>query len=182
MDLYRRGNLVIGIFLLLVGAWFLAGQYFPQLNQFIKLDIEWPLLIVGIGLFFLIMSMLLRAPGLAVPASIIGGIGAIFNYQNQSGDWQSWAYMWTLIPGFVGVGVMLTQILEGRIWAGLREGINLILFSLLMFGLFSGFLGGPANFARLWPLFLIGSGVWMLLKNVRGRREERAPQAEVIEQ
>jgi hypothetical protein len=88
--------------------------------------------------------------------------------------------MWTLIPGFVGIGVMLTHILEGRIWLGVRDGVNLILFSLLMFGLFSGFLGGPANFARLWPLFLIGSGVWMLLKNVRGRREQRQP--EVIEQ
>jgi hypothetical protein len=140
------------------------------------------LFIVGVGLLFLVLGVFLRAPGLAVPASIIGGMGAIFYYQNQSGDWGSWAYMWTLIPGFVGIGVMLAHVLQGRIWEGLREGVSLLVFSLFMFGLFSGFLGGPANFARLWPLFLIGSGVWMLLKNVRGHREARAARSEVIEQ
>lgn len=180
MDSNRKGNLVLGIMLLLVGGWFLAAQYVPQLNSLINLDIEWPLFIVGVGLFFLIMGVLLRSPGLAVPAAIIGGVGGIFYYQNQTGDWQSWAYMWTLIPGFVGLGVLLTHLLEGRLWVGLREGVSLMIFSLFMFGLFGGFLGGPANFARLWPLFLIGSGVWMLLKNMRGRREARQP--EVIEQ
>lgn len=179
MDTNGRSNLVIGILLLAIGAWFLAGQFFPQLGGlFPDLDYQWPLIVVGVGLFFLIMAVLLRSPGLAVPASIIGGIGGILYYQNNTGDWESWAYAWTLIPGFVGVGVLLTNLLEGKLWKGLKEGISLMLFSLFMFGIFSGFLGGPEIFSRLWPLFLIGTGIWILLKNMRSSR--RPPATEII--
>lgn len=180
MDSNRRGNLVIGILLLLVGGWFLAQQFFPQLNGLVQVDIEWPLFVVGVGLFFLLMSVLLRAPGLAVPAAIVGGVGGIFYYQTQTGDWQSWSYAWTLIPGFVGVGILLSYLLQGQLVAAVRESVGLMLFSLLMFGVFSGFLGGPAVFARLWPLFLIGAGVWMLLKNRRSGRAHL--QSEIVEQ
>ncbi|MEX1071652.1 MAG: hypothetical protein WEC37_03410 [Anaerolineales bacterium] len=168
MDANRRGNLVIGLLLLLIGGWFLAVQFYPQLGDLVQIDYQWPLIVVGVGLVFLIMAVLVRAPGLAVPASIIGGIGAILYYQNNSGDWESWAYAWTLIPGFVGFGVLLTNLLEGKLWKGLKEGVGLMLFSLFMFGIFSGFLGGPEIFSRLWPLFLIGAGVWMLVKGMRG--------------
>lgn len=176
MDINRRSNLVIGFLLLLIGGWFLAAQFFPHLSQLVQIDYQWPLIVVGVGLVFLIMAVLVRAPGLAVPASIIGGIGGILYYQNQSGDWESWAYAWTLIPGFVGVGVLLTNLLEGKIWKGLKEGIGLMLFSLFMFGIFSGFLGGPEIFSRLWPLFLIGAGVWMLIQSMR-KPKARSPEA-----
>lgn len=173
MDPNRKGNLVLGILLVLAGAWFLAQQFFPQLNELIKIDVEWPLLIIGVGLFFLLMSVLLRSPGLAVPASIVGGMGAIFYYQNLSGDWASWSYAWTLIPGFVGIGLFLSYLLQGQLGAAVRESAGLLVFSLLMFGVFSGLLGGPQVFARLWPLFLIGAGVWTLLRNTRIRRRNR---------
>jgi hypothetical protein len=39
------------------------------------------------------------------PGSILAGIGGIFYYQNLTNDWESWAYIWALIPGFVGIGV-----------------------------------------------------------------------------
>lgn len=180
MNTNRRGNLILGLLLLLVGGWFLAAQYFPQLNQIIHVDYQWPLLVVGVGLFFLIMAVLLRSPGLAVPASIIGGIGGLLYYQNQTGDWDSWAYAWALIPGFVGVGVLLNNLLEGHLWEGLKEGGRLILFSLFLFGIFSGFLGGPQIFASLWPLFLIGAGVWTLLKGMRNNRPPKS--TEIVEQ
>jgi hypothetical protein len=178
MDTNRRSNLVIGLLLLLVGGWFLAGQFFPQMLEIVQFDYQWPLIVVGVGLFFLIMAVLLRAPGMAVPASIIGGIGGLLYYQNSTGDWESWAYAWTLIPGFVGVGVLLTHLLEGKLWRGLKEGVGLMLFSLFMFGIFSGFLGGPEVFSRLWPLFLIGAGIWMLLKGRRNSR--RSASTEII--
>lgn len=170
METNQRSNLIVGVLLLLVGGLFLAAQFFPQLGELIRIDYQWPLIVVGVGLFFLIMAVLVRTPGLAVPASIIGGIGCLLYYQNSTGDWESWAYAWTLIPGFVGVGVMLTQLIEGKLWRGLKEGVSLMLFSLFMFGIFSGFLGGPEIFSRLWPLFLIGAGIWMLLKSMRGSR------------
>jgi hypothetical protein len=172
MDANRRGNLIVGFILLLIGGWFLAAQFYPQLNEIIHIEYQWPLIVVAVGLFFLIMAVLVRAPGLAVPASIIGGIGGLLYYQNSTGDWQSWAYAWTLIPGFVGFGVMITNLLEGELWKGLKEGVGLMLFSLFMFGIFGGFLGGPNILNRLWPLFLIGGGIWMLLRGVRASRQQ----------
>lgn len=177
----HRSSLGFGLLLVLVGGFFLAAQFVPQLSDIIKLQQEWPWWVIGVGVLFLLMAVLLRAPGLAVPAAIIGGIGAILLYQNRTGDWESWAYMWALIPGFAGVGTLLMHFLEGKFMHGLREGISAILFSLFMFGIFSGFLGGPRIFSQLWPLFLIGAGVWILLQNVR-RPRRPAVEGETKEQ
>lgn len=172
MDVDRRSNLAFGLILLLVGGFFLAAQFFPQLKDIVRVDYAWPLWVVGVGLIFLVMAVAVRAPGLAVPASIISGIGAILYYQNSTGEWESWAYAWTLIPGFVGVGVMIMNLLEGRFIQGLREGFGPILVSLIMFGIFGSFLGGPTTFSQLWPLLLIGLGVWIMLQGrMRGRRD-----------
>jgi hypothetical protein len=181
MDTNRRGNLVVGLLLLVIGGWFLAAQFNPAMANLIQIDYQWPLIVVGVGLFFFLMSLLMRTPGLAVPASIIGGIGGILYYQNSTGDWASWAYAWALIPGFVGFGVLLMHLLEGRLWAGLREGVGLMIFSLFMFGIFSGFLGGPRIFGQLWPLFLIGAGLWILIKNMRENRVSGSSSTTIIE-
>ena len=37
-------------------------------------------------------------------------------WQNQTGNWESWAYAWALIPGFVGVGTIVMGLWEGK-WA-----------------------------------------------------------------
>lgn len=188
MDVDRRSNLAFGLILLLVGGFFLAAQFFPQLSEIIRVDYAWPLWVVGVGLVFLVMAVAVRTPGLAVPASITSGIGAILYYQNTTGEWASWAYAWTLIPGFVGVGVLIMNLLEGRFSHGLKEGFGAILFSLVMFGIFSSFLGGPTTFNTVWPLLLIGLGVWVMLqgmfrtRNERSRKERMRKDVEVIEQ
>ncbi|HLD94643.1 MAG TPA: hypothetical protein VI703_10635 [Anaerolineales bacterium] len=164
MDIERRSNIAFGLILFLIGGFFLAAQFFPQLSEIVRVDYAWPFWVVGVGLIFLIMAVAVRAPGLAVPASIISGIGGILYYQNSTGAWETWAYAWTLIPGFVGVGIIIMNFLEGRFVRGLREGFGPILVSLVMFGIFGSFLGGPAALRQLWPLLLIGLGVWIMLK------------------
>lgn len=166
MNTERRSNLVLGTLLLLAGGWFLALQFYPGLADIIDLDYEWPLLIVGAGLVFLLFAVLARAPGLAVPAAIISGIGGLLYYQNSTGDWDSWAYVWTLIPSFVGVGVLLSNLLEGRFLRGLREGFSLILFSLVLFTLFGAFLGGPDILSTYWPVVLIIFGIRVLARGL----------------
>ncbi|MBX3048196.1 MAG: hypothetical protein KIT46_05730 [Anaerolineales bacterium] len=163
MDQERRGNLFIGILLILVGGWFLAGQFFPEVAQLINVQFSWPWWIIGAGAAFLLFSVLGRTPALAVPASIIAGIGGILLYQNNTGDWASWAYAWALIPGFAGVGSMLMNFLQGRFGAGLREGLSAVLFSLLIFAVFGSFMGGPRILGQFWPVLLIIGGFWLLL-------------------
>lgn len=166
MDTQRRSNLVVGFLLLLVGAWFLAGQYFPDLYVFNALTFEWPLLVVGLGLVFFIFAALVRAPGLAIPGAIIAGIGSLLYYQNASNDWESWAYAWTLIPGFVGIGILISNFFEGRFIKGIREGLSLMIFSGAMFAIFGAFLGGPEILGDYWPILIIALGVWMVAKSL----------------
>ena len=166
MDAQRRSNLVFGTLLLLVGGWFLALQLVPGLEELVNFDYEWPLLIVATGVVFFLFALLARSPGLAVPAAIISGIGSLLYYQNSTGDWDSWAYAWALIPGFVGVGVLLSNLLEGRFMRGLREGLSLIVFSLILFGIFGAFLGGPEIFATYWPVLLILLGIRIMARGI----------------
>ncbi len=184
MDSERRGSLAIGVILLLVGGFFLAAQIFPQLNQLISLQYQWPWWVIGVGALFLIMAIALGAPGLAVPACIIAGIGGILYYQETTGDWASWSYAWALIPGFAGVGTLLMNLMEGHFAEGLREGFNAILVSLLMFGIFGSFLGGPKLLGQLWPVLLILLGVWVLLRGDRPyrHRHHRHDEPEVIDE
>jgi len=166
MDTERRGNLVVGIVLLLVGAGFLAREYVPAINELIPFGFDWPLLVIGIGLVFFVSSALVKAPGLAIPGAIIAGIGSILYYQNLSGDWDSWAYAWTLIPGFVGIGVLVSNFFEGRFNRGFRDGFGMIIFSAVMFAIFGAFLGGPALLGEYWPILLVVVGVWMVAKGL----------------
>ncbi|MCW5875229.1 MAG: hypothetical protein KIS88_11355 [Anaerolineales bacterium] len=181
MQTNQKGNIIIGVLLLLVGGWFLAGQFVPGLSELVQLDIEWPVFIVGLGALFLVLSIVLQSPSMAVPAAILAGLGGIFYYQNQTGDWASWAYMWTLIPGFAGIGTLVKNLLEGNFLHGLREAITSILFSAALFIFFSGILGGPDLLYRLWPVLLIAVGISMLLRNRRST-PRRPKQPEIIEQ
>lgn len=162
MTTQQRGNLVVGLVLLLIGGWFLAAQFYPQLNEIIRIEYSWPVWVIGIGISFFLLAVIARVPGLAVPAAIVAGIGGILYYQNQTGDWGSWAYAWALIPGFVGIGIFLSDLMEGRLAHGLREGLRLVVISALMFAVFGAFLGGPDYLGDYWPILLILVGLWML--------------------
>jgi hypothetical protein len=170
MTTQQRSNLVVGLLLLLVGGWFLAGQFYPGLTELIQIETTWPLFVIGVGLVFLVLSVIASTPSLAVPAAIISGVGAILYWQDQSGDFGSWAYAWTLIPGFVGVGIFLASIMEGRFMHGLRELGRLAFLSAIMFGVFGGFLGGPDYLQTYWPVLLIAVGVWLLGRGLMSSR------------
>lgn len=159
----KRSSIIGGLILIAAGVLFLLLQLFPGLAEQVDLARQWPLIIVAIGGFFL-LAALLGTPSLAIPGSIVGGIGAILYYQNLSGDWASWAYVWTLIPGFVGVGTFLMYLLRGQFKRGLREGGNPVAVSVAMFLVFAAFFNGLGGLGQYWPVLLILLGGWMLLK------------------
>lgn len=156
----HRSSLTGGLILILLGAWFLAVQFVPGLQDWFS----WPWIIIGIGALMLLGGLLGGVPDMAVPACIVGGIGGILYYQNATGDWDSWAYIWSLIPGFVGVGVILSGLFGGKVRKSLREGGNLILISLILFLVFGAFLGGPNLLGDYWPVLLILLGLWTLIR------------------
>ena len=166
MDRQMRRNLVVGVVLVLLGVWFLAVQFVPGLGSWINIEWSWPLLIMAVGAFLLLFGLLVGAPGMAVPAVIVAGIGGILYYQNATGDWTSWSYLWTLIPGFVGVGVILAGLLGGDFRGSLTEGGGLIIISLILFFIFASIMGGWNLLGDYWPVLLILLGVWLLIRQL----------------
>ena len=165
----KRGSILGGIILILAGSFLLLLQMFPGLADVLDLSEQWPLIIVGVGMLFL-LGALLAAPPLAVPGVIIAGIGALLYYQNLTGDWDSWAYAWTLIPGMVGLGLILNNLIAGDWRAGLPAGGRLLLISAVLFAVFGLFFDGFGQLGQYWPILLIVAGIWFLLRRREGHR------------
>lgn len=167
MQHQRRSSLAGGTLLILLGILFLVYQLLPERMAWLQDGQGWPLIVVGVGFFLLIFGLLVGAPGMAIPACIVGGIGALLFWQNATGNWESWAYAWALIPGFVGVGVILNGLLGGaRLRDALEGGFWLILISLTMFAIFASFLGGMNIFGPYLPALLIVFGIILLVRSL----------------
>jgi hypothetical protein len=166
----KRNGVVWGILLILMGGFFLVTRLMPDLFGVIY----WPFIIIGLGLMFLLLAVLTRSGGLAIPGCIIGGIGGIFYWQAMTNHYESWAYIWTLIPGFVGLGVIIASLLDHEHPHFDSGGLVLMAISalgFLVFGsAFGALLGFPFNVNQLWPLFLIGIGVIILISTIFRKR------------
>ncbi len=166
MDTKRRSNLGAGLVLILIGVAFLLAQLSPDWYEWIDPVDNWPMIIVGVGLLLLIMGLLSGVPAMAVPACIVGGVGGLLYWQNITNNYASWSYAWALIPGFVGVGVILSGLLGAGIKQSLREGLNLIKISLLMVAIFGSIFGARDFQEPVWPVLLISVGVLYLLQSI----------------
>ena len=162
MDKGRRTSIIGGVFLILVGAVLFAAQILPDFLPNFADFLSWPWIIIGVGLFLFALGAAVGEPGLAVPATIVGGIGGILAYTNYTGHWESWSYIWTLIPGFVGLGIVLMNLLGGKGVDSLKEGGTLILISLMLLAVFGSFFGALGMAGRYWPVLLILLGLVLM--------------------
>jgi hypothetical protein len=163
-----RSTLIIGLALIGLGVLFLLQQLFDLRIW----DWLWPLVIMAFGgMFFAGMAAGSRGAGagaLAIPGSIITGIGLMMFVMNLTGRWEAWAYAWGLIVAFVGVGLAINGWWSGQPglrrsgWALARTG----LFLFLVFGAFFELLifGSVEAGNWLWPVILIGLGLWLLVR------------------
>ena len=161
----NRTNLFLGVLLILIGAWLVVTRQVPAVHDWMENNFTWPMWTIGAGLLVLLIGLITGAPSMAVPASIIAGIGGILFYQNATDDFGSWSYMWTLIPGFVGVGTILAGLLGENTRANLARGVNLLLTSAVLFLIFSTFLGGLNLLGEYGAaIILIGLGLYVLVR------------------
>jgi hypothetical protein len=161
----NRTNLVLGILLILIGAWLVVSRQVPAVQDWLDNNFTWPMWTIGAGLIVLLIGLLTGAPGMAIPASIVAGIGGILYYQNQTDDYSSWSYMWTLIPGFVGVGTVLAGLLGEQTRRNLSHGLNLIVISAVLFLVFATFFGGLSILGDYGPaILLILLGLYVLIR------------------
>ena len=163
MNRDRRTNLVGGLLLIVLGALFLIFRLFPGVRAMIGLTFTWPFIIVAVGGGLFLIGLLTGEPEMSVPACIVAGIGGILYWQNLTGNWDSWAYVWALIPGFAGVGHILAGVLGGKV-KSIREGLETLLVSGVLFVIFASILGPFAFLGAYWPVLLIVLGVVMLVR------------------
>lgn len=158
----RKNGIVLGIILIILGLLFLAREIAPQYFQFW----DWPFIIIGLGGIFLLWAILSGTGGLAVPGSILAGIGSIFYYQNLTGNWESWSYIWAIIPGFVGVGIIISGIIDRNYKEAFSGGLILLLISGILFFAFGSAFGLPTEITMYWPALLILLGMVALVRAV----------------
>lgn len=166
----RKNNVFLGILLILLGSMLLARQIWPQYFPFW----EWPFIIIGLGGLFLLWAIFSGNGGLAVPGSILAGIGGIFYYQNLTNDWASWSYIWALIPGFVGIGVIISGIIDRNYKEAFSGGLVLLLISMILFFVFGQAFGLQPEITQYWPVLLIILGVIALVRALFSSRRKRA--------
>jgi hypothetical protein len=170
----NRSQLALGFILILLGVWFVAQRQVPALGAWTQQYLTWPLNVVAAGAAILLIGLLLGAPGMSIPAAIVAGIGGILYYQNRTGDYTSWSFMWALIPGFVGVGQVLAALL-GRSWREARHGLNLIVTSAVLFVVFAALFGRLSILGGYLPaLGLILLGLWFLVRGFWRPGKEQA--------
>jgi hypothetical protein len=159
MDRRRRSSVVAGLLLLLVGVAILILQFVPG----ISLSFSWPWIIITVGCLLLVLGVATGVPALAVPASVVAGIGGILAYQVATGDWDSWAYVWALIPGFVGLGLILAGMLSGGESGTIQAGGWLLFISFVLLAAFGSLFGALGLIGPYWPVLLILLGLALLV-------------------
>lgn len=173
----RRTNILSGILLIVLGTVFLVYQRVPSLQDWFSLTFSWPMTIILGAFGLLIIGLLTTTPEMVIPACIVGGIGGILYWQNATGNWESWTYIWALIPGFAGIGKIIAGVLKGN-RKEIKDGFETLFFSAILFIVFGIFLGGLFHdipLAKYWPLLLIMLGLWLFLRALfPGRRRKEA--------
>ncbi len=173
MDKRNRTTLVLGILLVLVGIYFVLVNAVPGFADLININFSWPVIVMLVGAGLLLLGLLVGAHEMAVPAFIVGGIGGILYYQNMSGNWGSWAYLWTLIPGFSGLGILAAWLFGARAKHSVRSGLDAIGSSLVLFIIFGAIFGAFKDLGPYWPVLLIVAGLVIGTRAlIRGRKDE----------
>lgn len=139
-------------------------------------DIGWPMFILLPGLLILAGAFFgpVSLSGLAVLGSVVTGTGLILMFQQATGRFETWAYLWGLYPAFVGAAMLLMSSRQGNP-ALANSGRTLIRIGLMItlgFGLFFEMIfSGGFDVAMRYaiPAALILGGYLML------RRREPAP-------
>lgn len=162
MGMGNKEGLVWGVILVLAGLVFLAWQLFPAITTILS----WPWLLIGAGLVFFVSALATRTGGLMIPATILTVLGGIFLWQMATDNWESWAYIWTLMPASVATGMLLGGLFDSDLREARGVAIIMLAASLVGLAIFGGAFGLSPAILRFWPVLLILVGAWILLRGV----------------
>jgi hypothetical protein len=161
----KNSSIRVGLSLILLGGLFLAVQIIPSFSALFSGQNAPALVLFGIALVLALIGIATASPGMAVPVCILAGIGGIFYWQvNADLGFTSWSYMWTLIPGFVGVGIFLSELLQGKPLDGIWNATGPIAVSAVLFFIFASAFGQFTLIGPYLPILLVVLGLFLMLR------------------
>lgn len=167
MNSNNRINIIPGIIIVAIGILFLL------LNLFTKpsMGTLWPLIffLIAIGFYLPPLGWPQARENLSaffIPGSIMAVLGLIFLYNTLTGDWLAWAYMWSLIPAGVGMGLTLAAFFGQWGDEATRVGFWMLTISLAVFSVICTLFGSPI-FKIIGPVLLISGGLLLFLRSMR---------------
>ena len=178
----RTIELIAGVTLLVIGLLLLASEQIANLIQGLPIDEDvwswWPLLLIGLSLFFLVPSLVgsqnrrLRA-GMVIPGAILAGVGGALLYTSLTGRWTAWSYLWSVIPFSFGLGMYAAGWIADAPafkWIGAGIAVGCVV-SYLVFG--TAF-GGEA-FRLIAAIGILALGMALTIGGLAERLSRKSP-------
>ena len=170
-----KSSFYIGVLVISLGVITLFAQATRRLGLFgvpWGWRAAWPLFVLWAGAAFLLPVAIWwerrrEIAGLVVPGTVLTTTGLILLFQNVTGLWGTWSFLWALEPIAVGLSLLMLYYLLDRP-AGLLIAASIVGgVGLLMLLIFSGM------FTFLGPLMIIVLGVLLVLAALgRGNRRQ----------
>ncbi len=160
------GQIFWGLALIIVGLLALAAQ-FVEFGESLGL-----LIVPTLGVIFLLWGIFSRESGLLIPGGILSGIGAGIllitgPYEAASGEVQGGVFLLAFAAGWALIPILSSIVAgENHWWALIPGGIMALIGGGLL-------LGGAALtvlefFGRIWPVFLILAGLYLIVRRSTG--------------
>jgi hypothetical protein len=166
MNKNNYSTLAGALFLIILGGLFLALNLTG-----LTLRQSWPVIFFVLAVMFFLPAILWpeARKGLAalyIPGSIMFVLGLIFLYNVLTNDWVSWTFIWTLIPGSVGLGLITAGLIGGWGLEVRTVGYWMLGISVMVFAIF-GALFGSMVLKVAGPALLVLGGVFFLVRSFR---------------
>ena len=163
----NKSTFYIGTLVLLLGFLFLVmniGATAFGNTSLLSISRLWPLLVLWVGFSFYLPILIWwedrqKIYGLAMPGTIVLVNGLVLLYCSLTGHWNAWAYLWTLEPLSVALGLLAMYFLGPRapgllIAAMVIGGTSLAVFAILV-SVMGGIAGGVIGALLLITLGII---------------------------
>lgn len=173
---------IAGLLLLVVGALLLASEPLIRLLAGLGIDDDvlrwWPLIIIGLSLFFLVPGLIggpsrrLRA-GMVIPGAILAGVGSALLYTSLTDRWSAWAYLWSVFPFSFGLGMYAAGwIADAPAFKWIGSGIAV--GGVVAYVVFATAFGGEA-FRLIAAIGIIALGLALTVGGLGDRLSRKSP-------
>jgi hypothetical protein len=180
----RTIELIAGLLLLVIGVLVLASEPLVEFVRGLGIGDDvlawWPVLIIGLSLFFLVPSLVgrqhrrLRA-GMVIPGAILAGIGSALLYTSLTDRWAAWSYLWSVIPFSFGLGMYAAGwIADAPAFKWIGSGIAV--GGVVAYLVFAIAFGGEA-FRLIAAIGIIGLGLALTVGGLAERLSRKSPAA-----